>query len=53
MHVIQDLGNRLKLEGTVSLKKRNALSAQSENCFEAFTQFIALHYRLVDPERAI
>ena len=53
MHVVQNLGHRLKLEGTVSLKKRNALSAQCEYWCEPSTQFFALYYRLVDPERTI
>jgi hypothetical protein len=35
VHEVQNLGNRLKLEGTISLKKSNAMSTQSEDSFEA------------------
>jgi len=53
MHEVEDLGNRLKLEGTVSRKKSDALSPQSEDSSETTAQFIELHYRPIDPHRAI
>ena len=40
MHEVEDLGNRLKLEGTVSLEKRSATSSQSEGSFETTAEFI-------------
>jgi hypothetical protein len=53
MHEVEDLGNRLKLEGTVSLEKCNAMSSQSEHSSETTAEFIELYYRLIDPHRAI
>ena len=53
MHEVEDLGNRLKLERTVSLKKSDALRWQSEDSSETTAQFIELYYRLIDPHRAI
>jgi len=53
MHEVQNVGNHLKLEGTVSLKKSNAMSTQSENMFEITAQIIELDNRTIHPNRAI
>ena len=53
VHDVQNLGNHLKLERTITLKKSNAMSTQSEDLFETTAQIIVLHNRTVQPNRAI
>lgn len=53
MHDVQNLGNHLKVERTITLKKSNAMSTQSENLFETTAQFIVPHNRTVQTNRAI
>ena len=48
MHEVEDLGNRLKLEGTVSLEKCNAMNAQGKDSFETTGEFIVLYYRSIE-----
>ncbi len=52
MHDVQNLSNHSKLEGTISLKKSNAMSTQSEDSFETTAQIIGLYNRTIDPNRA-
>jgi hypothetical protein len=47
MHEIENLGHRMKLQRAITLQKRNALSAKSENPFQTKGQFLTLHNRLM------
>ena len=53
MHEIQNLGNRLKFQRTIRLKKRDSIGAMGENILQPLTQLLELHSRLVDPDRTI
>ena len=53
MHEIQSLGNRLKLERPITLKKSNPVRAQSKNAFQPAAKFFTLVRQLIDPERTI
>jgi len=43
MHEVENFGNHLKLERTVTLKISNAMSTQSEELSETTAQFIVLY----------
>jgi hypothetical protein len=53
MHKVENFGNHLKLERTITLKKSNPMSTQSEEIFKMTAQFIVLYTRPIDPYRAI
>jgi hypothetical protein len=53
VHDVQNLGNQLKLEGTVTLEKSNPMSTQRKYPFETTAQFIVLYNRPIQPNRAI
>ncbi len=53
MHDVQDPGNHLKLERTITLKKSNPMSTQSEGLFKTTAQFIVLYNRAVLANRTI
>jgi hypothetical protein len=53
VHDVQNLGNHLKIERTIALKKSNAMSTQSENMFQTTAQFIVPYNRTFQTNRAI
>jgi len=53
MHEVQNLGNRLKLQRTIGLKKRCSIGAPGENFLQASLQLLELRFRLVDSDRTI
>ena len=53
MHEVQNLGNRLKLERAICLKKRNPIRTWNENFLQPRAQLIELYCRLIDPDGTI
>ena len=53
MHEIQSLGNRLKLERPITLKKSKPARAQSKNAFQPAAKFFTLVRQRIDPERTM
>ena len=53
MHEVQNLGNRLKFQRTICLKKCNPLGTPGENLLEPSAQLVELYSRLIDPNRTI
>jgi hypothetical protein len=53
MHDVQNLSNHLKLERTVTLKKSNAMSTQSENLLQTTAQFTVLYSHPIQANRSI
>jgi hypothetical protein len=53
MHDVQNFSNRVKLERTVTLKKSNSMSTQSEDLFERTAQITGPYHPSVQSNRTI